>query len=453
MSQERFHYKTLEEVKERAEELKVYLPFSSSTDILKTPLKVGNVTFHNRMGIAPMEGADSLEDGSPSDYTIRRYVNEAIGGSALIWFEAISIVPEGRSSKTQLLLTEENVESYKRMNEKIKEAGRKANGFEPYLIMQANHSGRYSNPDNRPAPMIAYRHPQLEQYRAADDSCIVTDDYLKSLEESFGKAALLAKKAGFDAVDIKSCHGYLLAELLSAYDRPGQYGGNYENRTRLLKNGIKAAKVWEDENFQVTCRLGIYDGYEYPWGFGVSEGSGLKPDLKEPIRLVKELYGNCGIQMMNLTMGNPYATTHVTRPFDMGKYEPEEHPFTGIGRMIAGIGEVKKAVPEMVIFGSAPTYLRQFADLYTAGAVEEGFCDGMLFGRMAFADPDYANEIIKNGRIDPKRVCMTCGKCGDLIRAHKPTGCVIRDPKTFMPFYKEFLEIKKKQPANFRGER
>ena len=451
MSQERFHYKTLEEVKERAEELKVYLPFSSSTDILKTPLKVGNVTFHNRMGIAPMEGADSLEDGSPSDYTIRRYVNEAIGGSALIWFEAISIVPEGRSSKTQLLLTEENVESYKRMNEKIKEAGRKANGFEPYLIMQANHSGRYSNPDNRPAPMIAYRHPQLEQYRAAEDSCIVKDDYLKSLEESFGKAALLAKKAGFDAVDIKSCHGYLLAELLSAYDRPGQYGGNYENRTRLLKNGIKAAKVWEDENFQVTCRLGIYDGYEYPWGFGVSEGSGLKPDLKEPIRLVKELYGNCGIQMMNLTMGNPYATTHVTRPFDMGKYEPEEHPFTGIGRMIAGIGEVKKAVPEMVIFGSAPTYLRQFADLYTAGAVEEGFCDGMLFGRMAFADPDYANEIIKNGRIDPKRVCMTCGKCGDLIRAHKPTGCVIRDPKTFMPFYKEFLEIKKKQPANFRG--
>lgn len=451
MSQERFHYKTLEEVKERAEELKVYLPFSSSTDILKTPLKVGNVTFHNRMGIAPMEGADSLEDGSPSDYTIRRYVNEAIGGSALIWFEAISIVPEGRSSKTQLLLTEENVESYKRMNEKIKEAGRKANGFEPYLIMQANHSGRYSNPDNCPAPMIAYRHPQLEQYRAADDSCIVTDDYLKSLEESFGKAALLAKKADFDAVDIKSCHGYLLAELLSAYDRPGQYGGNYENRTRLLKNGIKAAKVWEDENFQVTCRLGIYDGYEYPWGFGVSEGSGLKPDLKEPIRLVKELYGNCGIQMMNLTMGNPYATTHVTRPFDMGKYEPEEHPFTGIGRMIAGIGEVKKAVPEMVIFGSAPTYLRQFADLYTAGAVEEGFCDGMLFGRMAFADPDYANEIIKNGRIDPKRVCMTCGKCGDLIRAHKPTGCVIRDPKTFMPFYKEFLEIKKKQPANFRG--
>ena len=83
--------------------------------------------------------------------------------------------------------------------------------------------------------------------------------------------------------------------------------------------------------------------------------------------------------------------------------------------------------------------------------MEAGLCDGMLFGRMAFADPDFANEIIKQGRIDPKHICLTCGMCGDLIRAHKPTGCVVRDAETFRPFYKEFLEIKKTQPANFRG--
>ena len=154
---------------------------------------------------------------------------------------------------------------------------------------------------------------------------------------------------------------------------------------------------------------------------------------------------------MNLTMGNPYATTHITRPYDAGKYLPEEHPFVGINRMIQGIGEVKKAVSDMIIYASAPTYLRQYSDLYSAGAVEQGLCDGMLFGRMAFADPDFANEIVKSGRINPKRVCMTCGKCGDLIRAHKPTGCVIRDPETFMGFYKEFMEIKKTQPSNFRG--
>ena len=70
---------------------------------------------------------------------------------------------------------------------------------------------------------------------------------------------------------------------------------------------------------------------------------------------------------------------------------------------------------------------------------------------MAFADPDFAREIVRNGRIDPKRVCLTCGKCGDLIRAHKPTGCVVRDPETFLGFYREFAEEKKQLPANFRG--
>ena len=451
MAHEKFHYKSLEEVQAKAAELGLSLPFAADTSALTKPLTVRNITFPNRMGIAPMEGADSTPDGAPSEYTLRRYVNEAIGGSAVIWFEAISIVEEGRSSKTQLLLTRETLDAYKAFTAAIKEAGLKTNGFAPYLIMQANHSGRYSNPDNKPAPMIAYRHPELEQYRAADDSCIVTDDYLKALEEKFGEAALLAKEAGFDAVDIKSCHGYLLAELSSAYTRPGKYGGSFENRTRLLRNGILAAKAYEDSSFMITCRLGIYDGYAYPYGFGVSPESGLPPDLPEPIRLVRELHDTYGLDMVNLTMGNPYATTHVTRPFDKGKYQPDEHPFIGLDRMIHGIGTVKKAVPEMTVFASAPSYLRRYADLYSAGAIEQGLCDGMLFGRMAFADPDFANEIIRDGRINPKRVCMTCGSCGDLIRAHKPTGCVIRDPETFMPFFREFQEIKKTQPANFRG--
>ena len=451
MTHERFHYKTLEDVKAKAAELGLTLPFAEDTHALATPLAVRNILFPNRMGIAPMEGADSLPDGSPSDYTTRRYVKEAVGGAAIIWFEAISIAEEGRSSQTQLLLTKDNLAAYQKLTAAVKEAGMKANGYAPYLILQANHSGRYSNPDNKPAPMIAYRHPELEQYRIADDSCIVSDDYLKGLEEKFGEAAALAKQAGFDAVDIKSCHGYLLAELSSAYTRPGPYGGSYENRTRLLKNAILAAKPYEDDSFMVTARLGIYDGYAYPYGFGVSEGSGLTPDLTEPIRLVAELHRDYGLDLIGLTRGNPYATTHVTRPFDAGKYPPDEHPFEGLARMIHGIGAVKKAVPGIAVLGSAPTYLRQFADLYAAGAVEQGLCDGMLFGRMAFADPDFANEILHTGRIDPGRVCLTCGKCGDLIRAHKPTGCVIRDSKTFMPFYREFLESKKDLPANFRG--
>ena len=451
MTHIKFHYHSVEEIQTEAKKLDVYLPFAEDTRVLSAPLYVRNITFPNRLGIAPMEGSDSLLDGSPSEKTFRRYIKEAEGGAAIIWFEAISIVEEGRSSQPQLLLTEDTLDNFKRLTDQVKEAGRKANGYAPYLVMQANHSGRYSNPGNQAKPLIAYRHPELEQYRACDDSCIVSDEYLKGLEEKFGEAAFLAKRAGFDAIDIKACHGYLLAELCSAYTRPGEYGGSYENRTRLLKNGIAAAKVYEDKSFMVTARIGIYDGYAWPYGFGVSPGNGDNPDYSEPVRLIRELHDHYGIDMVSLTMGNPYATTHVTRPFDQGKYIPDEHPLTGVARMIYGIGQVKKAVPNMKIWASGPSYLRQFSDLYSAGAVEEGYCDGMLFGRMAFADPDFANEILYDGRINSKQVCLTCGKCGDLIRFHKPTGCVVRDSDIFLPYYREFLEFKKTQPSNFRG--
>lgn len=85
----------------------------------------------------------------------------------------------------------------------------------------------------------------------------------------------------------------------------------------------------------------------------------------------------------------------MTRPFDFGKYTPDEHPFLGLSRMIRGIGAVKQAVPAMTVWSSAPSYLRAYADLFTAGTVEQGLCDGMLFGRMAFADPDFANQIVR----------------------------------------------------------
>lgn len=437
---ERFHYKNIDEIKAKAAELKVHLPFAEDTNVLKEEAVFGNVTLKNRMGIAPMEGADALPDGSPSELTLRRYIREAEGESAMIWFEAISIVPEGRSSAHQLMLTRENLEHYKAFTAAIREAGIKANGFAPYLVMQANHSGRYSNPEGKPAPLIAYRHPEYEKLRAADDSCIVSDEYLKGLEEKFGEAALLAKQAGFDAVDIKSCHGYLLAELSSAYQRPGQYGGCFENRTRLLRNGIAAAKAHEDKEFLVTARIGIYDGFAYPYGFGVKEGAGTAPDMEEPIELVRTLHKKYGLPMVNLTMGNPYVSTHVTRPYDGGKYIPQEHPLYGVARIIQGIDEVKRAVPDMFISASGPSYLRQYSDLFAAGAVEEGMCDNMLFGRMSFANPAFPKQVLETGRIDAKKTCVACGKCGDLIRAGKPTGCIVRDSDTYLKYYREYQE-------------
>ena len=220
-----------------------------------------------------MEGADSLADGSPSEYTLRRYVKDAEGGSAVIWFEAISIVPEGRSGRTQLYLCRENLDQYKRLPRPLN--GSRApgqRGLPPGWSCRPTIPAGTPTPTTSPLPSSPAATPTTKKFRAADDSCIVSDDYLKGLEEKFGEAAALAKEAGFDAVDIKACHGYLLAELNAAWLRPGPYGSSLENRTRLLRNAIAAAKVHEDASFMVTCRLGIYDGCPRPYGFGAAGG-------------------------------------------------------------------------------------------------------------------------------------------------------------------------------------
>ena len=101
MKHEKFKYKSLDEIKAKAQELKVHIPFAEDTRALLQEASFGNVRLKNRLGVAPMEGADALPDGSPSELTLRRYVRDAEGGSAMSWFEAISIVPEGRSSAHQ----------------------------------------------------------------------------------------------------------------------------------------------------------------------------------------------------------------------------------------------------------------------------------------------------------------------------------------------------------------
>ena len=444
MQHRKFNYNSVQDVLAEAERLGVHLPMAAGTDALLKPLQVapgpraGALTFANRMGIAPMEASDSLPDGSPSEYTFRRYTELAESGVGLIWFEAVCVVPEGRSGSHQLMITRKNVDAYKRLVAQVREAGQKACGRSPYLIMQASHNGRYSNPNNSPAPLIMYRNPLCEKTRPASDSCVLSDDALKRVEEQFGEGALLAKEAGFDAVDVKACHGYLLSESFSAYERPGVYGGSFENRTRLFRNSISASQVHESAGFSVTARVNLYDGFPYPYGFGVEPGGGIAFSKREPVQLVQQLYDQ-GIRFANLTMGNAYVTSHVMKAYDAGGPEPPEHAFESLATTIGAIGEVKRAVPQLVVWGSKPSYMRQFADLYAAGAVEEGLCDGMLFGRLAFANPSFAKDVAETGRIDQQRTCRGCGLCSGLIRVHKPTGCTVHN-SDYRSLYKQYVK-------------
>ena len=429
MAHEAFHYQSLADVRSTSDALGTSLPLSEDLSALFAPLTIGGHTANNRIAFQPMEGTDGTADGAPGELTRRRYLRFAHGGPGLIWFEAVATVPEARASAHQLRITQENLDQCKRLVDEIRETSLKANGYAPIIIMQATNSGRYSKPQGFPEPLIAYNCPPLED-TPLDASRILSDDTLRRYEAAFGPAARLAQKAGFDGVDVKCCHRYLACELLSAFTRPGPYGGSFENRTRFLKNAYRAAQAAVTGDFILTSRMNAYDGFPYPYGFGVNPGD-MTPDMTEAIRLIGELKDEFHIPLINITMGNPYKNPHVNRPYDHGNYVPDEHPFVGLSRMMQGVAQIQQAHPELPVIGSAFSYLRQFAPNLAAGMVSENKCAMAGFGRMAFACPDMTRELRENGKIDPKHVCVSCGGCAQLLRAGTPAGCVVRDREVY----------------------
>jgi len=431
MKHEKFNYKSIDEIAKKADDLYVSIPMSQDTQNLFERLDKCGMTFENRFVIQPMEGCDAAENGAPGLLTKRRYERFAQSGAAVIWFEAVAVQKAARAKPNQLYITDKNLKEYKALVDVIKETSIKNGGSEVKVIMQAAHSGRYSNPNGYPEPIIAYNNPLFEKENPIDAKRIITDEELEKLEEDFEKAAKLAEAAGFDGVDIKCCHRYLGSELLSAYERPGKYGGTFENRTRLLRNGIAAAQASTGKDFCVTSRLNVYDGFPYPYGFGVKSDGGTTPDLTEGVQLVKILHEQYGVNMLNITIGNPYMNPHVNRPYDRGNYIPDEHPLEGVSRLMDCVGTIKKNNPDMLIIGSGFSYLRQFSPNLAAGAIQQGLCDMAGFGRMAFAYPQFIQDLRNEGELDPKKVCVTCGECARLLRAGECAGCVVRDAQQY----------------------
>jgi len=367
-----------------------------------------------------MEGSDADENGAVTDLVTARYKKFAKGGSALIWFEAVSVVPEGRASANQLLINEENLDGFKKLIETIKEEGLSANGFEPVVIMQLTHSGRFSKPDGKPLPLIAYHHSELDKkHNIADDLECVTDEYIDTLPEKFAKAAALAQKAGFDGVDVKCCHRYLLHEFLSAFDRPGKYGGNYENRTRLLFDCVDAVNSEIGHNKILATRLNGFDAL--PDGFACDKTDYMQPDLNESVQLAKDLKAK-GMDVFNITTGSPYYNSFVNRPNDV---EKDEEPLLGVSRMFEVIGQIQKAVGSVPVVGTGFSYLRQFLPYAAAGEIKAGRCSMAGLGRMSLARPRYPKEIMNNVKVDPRLLCTTCGKCAGLLRAGGPSYCAV----------------------------
>jgi NADPH-dependent glutamate synthase beta subunit-like oxidoreductase/2,4-dienoyl-CoA reductase-like NADH-dependent reductase (Old Yellow Enzyme family) len=446
-----FQLSGVEDLRRLSRQLGVSVDATEDVSILAQPVDLGGLVIPNSLAVHPMEGCDGDAQGRPDKLTVRRYERFAAGGAGLIWAEALAILHEARANPRQLWLHEGSKEAFAALVKRAREKAAEANGasHRPVMVAQLTHSGRYSKPGPAPRPIIPerdpYRDPMTPQPKPTldrkskipDDWPIITDEQLDQLQDAYVKAARIAFDVGFDAVDIKACHGYLINELLACHNRPGKYGGSFENRTRFMLDVIDRIHAQLGDKARIVTRMGIYDAIPYPYGWGVDKDDYTKPDLTEPKKLVA-LLRQRGVKLINITIANPYYNPHVGRPFNepiVGGYAEPEHPLAGVARLVKVTGEIQKEFPDMAFVGTGYSWLRTLFANVGAANKTNGLVTLVGAGRMGFAYPDFARDIIQHGRMFPEKVCVGCSACTQIMRDNGKTGCVVRDNEVYGPIF------------------
>ena len=417
-------------------------PISEDVSILGQPIMLGDKEIPNRMCIHPLEGFDGTLEGAPSDLIFRRYDRYARGGAGMLWYESITISDDGRCNPLQMIIKKDTVKEIKRLVDQSNQAAIDEYGRKPYNVLQLTHSGRRSVDANwNPTPLAVVKNPYIDHHNSIDGRAgaltIATDEKIEEIIQDFIDAAVLSAEAGFDSVDVKVCHEYILRELLSAFERPGKYGGSFENRTRALFEIIHGIRAKLGDSIDICVRLNAYDCIPYPHGWGMVKEEGvMAPDLTEPIKLCQMLVEE-NVKLINLSTMMPRYQPHG-RGYLAELEGSEINPYKGTWDLLDATRQIKAAVPGGVFVATGLTWMRQFGANVGAGGINEGWFDIAGYGRQAFAYPDFAKDAMDEGKFAPNKCCITCDKCYDLIqKGHTMTGCVIRDKEVYLPMYRE----------------
>jgi NADPH2 dehydrogenase len=419
----------------------------------------------NRFCVLPMEGWDGTTNGRPSELTIRRWRRFGESGAKLVWGgEAAAVRPDGRANPNQLIVNEDNLSDLAALRECLvaAHAERFGSADDLYIGLQLTHSGRFCRPDDKKQlkPKIAYHHPLLDRkFGLAPDYPVMTDGDIARLIEDFVAAAQRAYRAGFAFVDIKHCHGYFGHELLSAVDRPGQYGGSFENRTRFVREIVAGIRATTPQ-LQIGVRLSAFDFIPfrpnevgvgepepfagvYRYAFG-GDGTGCGIDLAEPKKFL-DLLASLDVKMVCITAASPYYNPHLIRPAAFPPsdgYLPPEDPLAGVARHIGVVKGLKRYRPDMTLIGSAYSYLQEFLPNVAQAVVRNQQADFVGLGRAVLSYPDMAADILAGRPLQRKRICRTFSDCTTAPRQGLVSGCYPLDD-----YYKQRPEAKDLEAA------
>ena len=352
---------------------------------LFSPIRVGSLTLRNRIIFPPISTNLASVSGEVTDKLIYHYARRAKGGAALITLENACIdYPATMEGATQPRFDDKRfVPGLSHLVEGIHKYGALA-------FVELTHQGLFAShlpaiaPSDVPLRLDG-KHPH-----------VLNKEEIEKVADKFAQAALIAKKAGFDGVEIEAAHGLLVNEFLSpvANKRTDEYGGSVENRTRFAKLIIDKIKTLCGSNYTVTARLGVIDYVD----------GGITPE-KDGVEIAKkfEEYG--------------YAALHADVGFGNKekRLEPMAYPQAWRSNFAKILKDNGVKIPVIAVgMIREPEVAEEL--------LENGTADIVALGRTLIADPDWPVKAMY-GKEKSIRKCIGCSEC---IVSRHAAGTAIR---------------------------
>jgi 2,4-dienoyl-CoA reductase-like NADH-dependent reductase (Old Yellow Enzyme family) len=363
-------------------------------NILLTPARIGPVELKNRIVMPPMTTRTADDDGFVTEDCIAYYLARVQGGTGLITVEMASPEKAGRHRRREIGIYDDRfIPGLKRLVDAIHRGGAKAS-------IQLGHAGGHTRIDicgETPIAPSAIPHPVYE----TTFETIVPQEMTKArIEETIAAhvaAALRARTAGFDCVEIHAAHGYLISQFHAPFEnrRNDEYGGTLENRARFGLDVLRAVKSAVPD-IAVVYRLSVEDFF--PGGLRFPEG-----------RQIAIWAAAAGADALHVTAGHyrsqPSAQV-VLPPMNFSD-----------ATFLDYAAEVKKRVSVPVIA------VGRLGDPTTAErAVAQGKADFIALGRTLIAEPQWVDKVRRG---EPIRRCLSCNTCINEMRGGARIGCVV----------------------------
>lgn len=366
------------------------------TPVSLTPMNIHTLTVRNRFVLPGMVTDMAVDGGYVTERLLSYYEERAKGGVGLVIVEATSIDVSGKTFLHGLDISDDRfIPGLRLLAERVHSHG-------AAVAIQLQHGGGRAHPEYSHMPRRVMG--VIPGVFEPDNAITLDEAEFARLADAWAKAALRAKAAGFDAVEIHGAHGYLINQFMSPLTnlREDAYGGSFENRMRFPLEVLRAVRKQVGPDFPILFR---YSMEEFMPG-GI--------DMEQAVRIAKVMADN-GVDMLNVSIGIGESVEYIIPPASV----PD-------GWNADRAAAIKRAVGSRIPVAVVGRICNRKA---AENIIASGKADLVAMGRALLADP-FLPAKLAEGRDDEILTCIGCNEgCTGMLNECRPISCAL-NPRT-----------------------